>query len=41
MLFNYLWGNNREKIKRATLIGNKLEGGLEMPDVEIYARQLT
>ena len=39
MIFSFLWGNN-EKIKRNTLIGNKLEGGLDVPDIEIYEKSL-
>ena len=40
MLFNFLQNINRDKIKRATLIGNNSDGGLEMLIVEIYAKTL-
>ena len=40
MIFKFVWGNNSEKIKRKTLIGNKLEGGLEVPDVELFSKTL-
>ena len=40
MLYSFLWGNNKEKIKRTTLIGNKLEGGLKLPDIEIKGNEV-
>ena len=40
MIFNFVWGNKAEKIKRTTLIGNRLEGGLEIPDIDIYSKTL-
>ena len=36
ILYNFLWDGKREKIKRVTLIGNKLQGGLDMIDLETY-----
>jgi len=36
MIFNFLWDNKNEKIKRKTLIGDKLKGGLNMIDIESY-----
>ena len=40
MLYNFLWDGKREKIKRVTLIGNKLKGGLDMIDIETYINTL-
>ena len=40
MLFRFLWNNKPEKIKRSILIGNKEEGGIEMPDFETYSKCL-
>ena len=36
LLFNFLWNGTKEKIKRTTLIGHKLNGGIEMLDIETY-----
>ena len=38
--FKFLWNNSRDKIKRTTqctIIGNKLEGGLEVPDFKLFS----
>ena len=40
LIFNFIWSNKSEKIKRNTLIGEKLDGGLEIPDIEIYSKTL-
>ena len=40
MLFRFLWNNKPEKIKLSILIGNKQEGGIEMPDFETYSKCL-
>jgi hypothetical protein len=39
MIFEFLW-DGRDKIKRRTIIGNKLDGGIDMPDFEYYAKTL-
>ena len=36
MLYGFLWSGKREKIKRNTLIGNKMQGGIEMIDLESF-----
>jgi len=40
MRFKFLWNNKTEKIKRSILIGNKQDGGIEMPDISIFAKTL-
>jgi hypothetical protein len=40
MLFKFLWNNKRDKIKRTTIIGNKMEGGIEMPDFNFFSRTM-
>ena len=40
MIYDFLWSGKREKIKRSTLIGNKLKGGLEMIDLDSYIRTI-
>ena len=40
LIYTFLWGGKREKIKRTTLIGNKLEGGIEMPDPNTFFKSL-
>ena len=40
LIFTFLWGGKREKIKRTTLIGNKLEGGIEIPDTDTFFKSL-
>ena len=34
LIFRFLWNSNWERIKRKTLIGPKMKGGIEMVDVE-------
>ena len=36
MLYAFLWSGKREKIKRNTLIGSKIHGGIEMVDLESF-----
>jgi hypothetical protein len=36
MIFGFLWKNGREKIKRKTLIGSNIQGGLNMIDIESF-----
>ena len=40
LLFDFLWDGKREKIKRKTLIGTKLNGGLNMIDIESFLRSI-
>ena len=40
MVFQFLWSNKKEKIKRVILIGPKNSGGLDVPDVESYCKSL-
>ena len=40
LIYTFLWGGKREKIKRTTLIGNKLDGGIEMPDPNTFFKSL-
>ena len=40
MIFEFLWSGKRDKIKRTTVIGNKLEGGLEIPDFKSYSKTM-
>lgn len=40
MFFKFLWSSKKEKVKRTTLIGNKLQGGLEITDLETYSKAL-
>jgi len=40
MIFQFLWSNKREKIKRSILIGPKQTGGLEVPDIYAYNKSL-
>ena len=40
MLFKFLWDNKQEKIKRATLIGDKLQGGINMLDIDSFITSL-
>lgn len=40
MCFKFLWNNKTEKNKRSILIGNKQDGGIEMPDMSIFAKTL-
>ncbi|XP_060586418.1 uncharacterized protein LOC132742114 [Ruditapes philippinarum] len=40
MIFKFLWDNKQEKVKRATLIGNKLQGGIDMLDLDSYITSL-
>ena len=37
IIFKFLWNNSRDKIKRTTTIGNKLEGDLEVPDFTLLS----
>ena len=39
LIYNYLW-KNRERIKRNTLIGNVLEGGIGIVDIETKCKSL-
>ena len=40
LIFTFLWSGKRETIKRTILIGNKLEGGIEMPDTYNFFKSL-
>ena len=40
MIFEFLWEGKRDKIKRTTVIGNKLDGGLEVPDFNYYSKTM-
>jgi exonuclease III len=40
LIFKFLWKNGREKIKRKTLIGSKLVGGLNMIDIESFIKSI-
>ena len=40
MSFEFLWSDKRDQIKRTTDIGNKLEGGSEMPDFAYYFKTM-
>lgn len=40
IIYDFLWSGKREKIKRNTLIGSKLKGGLEMIDLDSYIRTI-
>lgn len=40
IFFRFLWNNKSEKIKRKTLIGPKLEGGLDMVDIYIFTKTI-
>jgi len=39
--FKFLWNNSRDKIKRTNVIGNKLEGGLEVLDFKLFLNTQT
>ena len=39
MFFNFLWGKTH-KVPKATVIGNQLNGGLEIPDIESKIKAL-
>ena len=36
MLYGFLWSGKRDKIKRNTLIGNEMQGGIQMIDLEYF-----
>ena len=36
LIYSFLWSGKKEKIKRLTLIGNKLKGGIEMCDTNSF-----
>ena len=40
ILYNFLWNNKNEKIKRNTLIGSKFCGGIDMIDISSYITSL-
>jgi hypothetical protein len=40
MVYNFLWDGKQEKIRRNTLSGNKLKGGIQIPDIEITSKTL-
>ena len=40
LIFNFIWNDKRDKIKRTTIIGNKLEGGLEVPDFNYFSKSM-
>ena len=40
MFYTFLWNDKRDKIKRKTVIGNKLSGGLDMIDIKSYIDSL-
>lgn len=41
MFYKFLWKGKNDKIKRATVIGPKLQGGLDMIDIHVYYKSLT
>ena len=41
MIFDFFWNGKRDKIKRTTIIENKLDGGLEMPDFGFFSKTMT
>ena len=36
MIYNFIWNDNREKVKRDTMNKNYIEGGLKMIDMDKY-----
>ena len=36
MIYEFVWNDNREKVKRETMNNNYLEGGLKMIDIHKY-----
>ena len=40
MLFSFIWNGKRDKVKRDTMIGGKLEGGLKMVDYRLKDKAL-
>ena len=40
LFFKFLWSNKSEKIKRKTLIGKKLNGGLDMIGIHTFSKSL-
>lgn len=41
LLFKFLWKGKNDKIKRNTVIGHHLHGGLEMLDIDLFYKTLT
>jgi hypothetical protein len=39
IVFNFLWNNKVDKVKRNTVIGNYEDGGLKMPHVLSFVAQ--
>ena len=40
IIFNFIWGNKKDKIKRATLKSKYKQGGLQVPDIDCKADSL-
>ena len=40
VMFNFIWGNKKDKIKRATLKSKYKNGGLQVPDIDCRADSL-
>ena len=40
IIFNFIWGNKKDKIKRATLKSKYKHGGLQVPDIDCRADSL-
>ena len=38
LLFQFLWSNKPDKVKRNVLFGKKEEGGMNMPNIHLYYR---
>jgi len=40
LFFKFLWSNYSERLKTNTLIGKKLNGGLDMIDIHTFSKSL-